>query len=194
MSETVDQVLQRLHEEGVDHDAITHDRSKKMLNITPDTGEFLADLIAQKKPTRILELGTSNGYSTIWLARAAQQADASLTTVEYLPSKVGAAVKNINDASLGKVVDLRMLNIGKFLSAAKDNSFDFIFLDADRTHYRHWLSELTRVCDWGTLVVDNATDHEEELQSFVEAITGDSELQHDVAPIGKGQLVVTATL
>ena len=193
MSETIDQVLQRVYDEGTGHDASTDDRSHQMLNITPETGEFLDQLMTAAEATRVLELGTSNGYSTIWLARAARRIDAKVISVEYLPSKVAAAAKNINASGLGKTVDLKMLNIGKFLKSADDASFDFVFLDADRSHYRHWFADLRRVCDWGTLVVDNAVSHEAELQPLIDAFSEDGGYHHTVLPIGKGQLIIRRT-
>ena len=193
MSETIDQVLERVYAEGTSNDLSTDDHTDQMLNITPETGEFLDQLVTDSEATRVLELGTSSGYSTISLARAARRIDAKVVSEEYLPSKVAAAAKNINASALGKIVDLKMLNIGKFLKGAEDDSFDFVFLDADRNHYRHWFADLRRVCDWGTLVVDNAVSHEVELQPLIDAFSEVAEYHHTVLPIGKGQLVIRRT-
>ena len=67
-----DEFLERLKAEleqfGATNDAGTSDRARRMLNITRDTGEFLAVLVRATAARRILEIGTSNGYSTLWLA------------------------------------------------------------------------------------------------------------------------------
>lgn len=60
--------LAELAAAGKAHDAREHDKSKQLLNITPETGQLLAILVRAMSARRILEVGTSNGYSTIWLA------------------------------------------------------------------------------------------------------------------------------
>ncbi len=64
------------------NDSSTSDRSAMMFNITPSTGVFLDLLVTELKPKRILELGTSNGYSTLWLARAANRIGSRVDTVD----------------------------------------------------------------------------------------------------------------
>ncbi len=63
--------LTELYETGQQNDAQEQERSKKMLNLEPETAQFLNILIRSSRRTRLLEIGTSNGYSTIWLAWAA---------------------------------------------------------------------------------------------------------------------------
>ncbi|MCA9982842.1 MAG: hypothetical protein KDE59_01060, partial [Anaerolineales bacterium] len=72
-----------LEQFGLDHDAAATDRPSRMLNITRDTGEFLGVLILATEARRILEIGTSNGYSTLWLAEAATKISGQVTTIEF---------------------------------------------------------------------------------------------------------------
>ena len=76
---------------GEENDGVTVERSQRMLNITRDTGEFLSALVRATAARRILEIGTSNGYSTLWLAEAARATGGTVTTVEFSEYKFGLA-------------------------------------------------------------------------------------------------------
>jgi predicted O-methyltransferase YrrM len=64
----LDYFLKELEQRGIHNDEIQADRALKYLNITRDTGEFLRVLVRATRASKILEIGTSNGYSTLWLA------------------------------------------------------------------------------------------------------------------------------
>ncbi|MEZ5941589.1 MAG: class I SAM-dependent methyltransferase [Planctomycetaceae bacterium] len=185
-------LLERLYTNGLAHDAGDHERWDRCLNITPETGQFLDILVRETKPTRILELGTSNGYSTIWLARAAKSVGATIDTVDMLPSKTEAARKNLAEAGLLEVVTLHTATVNEFLASFADQSVDFIFLDSDRSQYVTWWPDLLRVLNFGTLIVDNASSHPEEVAELRELIRQRGDLDAVVLPIGKGELVVRA--
>lgn len=74
--------LEEVYEFGVDHDSRTKNHTEKMLNITPDTGLFLSITIQAVRARRVLEIGTSNGYSTLWIADALRQTNGRVVTVE----------------------------------------------------------------------------------------------------------------
>ncbi len=77
MDNALRSLLQELHQLGEEHDPRTVERWQKMLNITPETGELLAILVLSSNAMRVLEIGTSNGYSTLWLADAARKSSAA---------------------------------------------------------------------------------------------------------------------
>lgn len=87
-------MLAELEQFGKRNDASTLERAQCMLNITRDTGKFLAVLVRATLAQRILEIGTSNGYSTLWLTRAARAIGGSVTTVEFSEYKVRLAFAN----------------------------------------------------------------------------------------------------
>src|SRR3954468_16522161 len=74
--------LAELYQQGQNNDTHQDDRRQKMLNLEPETARFLSFLVRSSKRTRILEIGTSNGYSTCWLARAAQQLGGHVTSID----------------------------------------------------------------------------------------------------------------
>ena len=100
MDETLLALLDELARFGTANDARETERPRRMLNITPATGRLLWILVRQARATRILEVGTSNAYSTIWLADAARETGGRVVTLEADPSKVALARENLGRAGL----------------------------------------------------------------------------------------------
>jgi hypothetical protein len=102
----LDSVLTELEQLGKTNDASTTERPRLMLNITRDTGAFLAVLVKATLARRVLEIGTSNGYSTLWLASAARSIGGSVTTVEVAEYKIRLASANFTRAGLARYISV----------------------------------------------------------------------------------------
>ena len=100
MESAVRALLEELAAFGRDNDARETDRERRMLNITPDTGRLLAILVRSMGARRLLEIGTSNGYSTIWLAWAANDTDGHVISVDRSGAKLAMARENLGRAGL----------------------------------------------------------------------------------------------
>ena len=85
MDQQLRSFLFELHRRGRDYDASRQDRLERLRNLEPETAALLAVLVRSAKPRRMLELGTSNGYSTAWLTDAARAVGAALVSVEIDP-------------------------------------------------------------------------------------------------------------
>jgi predicted O-methyltransferase YrrM len=172
----LDSVLVELEQFGKANDASTAERTRHMLNITRDTGEFLAVLVRATLARRVLEIGTSNGYSTLWLANAARAIGGSVTTVELADYKVGLAAANFARAGLARYISIVHDDAGRVLESSADASYDLVFLDSERPEYPRWWPNLRRVLrPGGLLVVDNATSHPEQMEPFVALVSADAE-------------------
>jgi len=194
MTESLCELLLELEQFGARNDATTADRPLRMLNITRDTGEFLSVLVRAMNAQRVLEIGTSNGYSTIWLAYAAEAVNGRVTTVEISDFKVALAAKNFEQSGLTRFIKQVHGEAGAALRGSQDSSFDVVFLDSERSEYLAWWPEVRRVLrKGGLLVVDNATTHPTELASFVEAVATDPEFTSCTVPIGNGEFLATRT-
>src|SRR5216117_707600 len=98
-----------------------------MLNITPDTGRLLWIMVGSTRASRILEVGTSNAYSTIWLADAARATGGRVTTLELNPAKVQLARENLARAGLADRVEVLEGRAVDSLGT-RPGPFDFAFL------------------------------------------------------------------
>lgn len=190
MREHLQRILTELEQFGQSNDNKVTEHSYRMLNITRETGEFLNVLVRATGAQQILEIGTSNGYSTLWLADAAISIGGSVTTVEIAMHKFMLAQKNFDRAGVKKSIKLLHDDAEQVLSHSPDTCFDLIFLDSKRSEYVDWWTHLKRVLQpGGLLVVDNATSHMEELTSFVSLVESDSDFTTSLVPIGNGEFL-----
>lgn len=177
----------RLYEESHAHDVALADRLERFRNVEPPTAELLGVLIRAGGARRILELGTSNGYSTVWLADAAQATGGTVVSVDVDAARTQLARENLRVVGLSEVVDLRVEDAGDLLDASGDGEWEFIFLDAERPAYAGYVGDLVRVlAPGGVLAVDNVLSHEQELVEFTALIESAERLTQTVVPIGAG--------
>jgi predicted O-methyltransferase YrrM len=180
---------------GQTNDERHAERAQRMLNITRDTGEFLSVLVRSTLAQRILEIGTSNGYSTLWLAEAAQDIDGSVTTVELSESKVQLARSTFARSGLASHIHLLHEDAGRVLDRSEAEAFDLVFLDSERPEYPGWWPQLRRVIRaGGLLVVDNATSHPEQMAPFIDLVQADPAFTTCLATVGKGEFMAVKAL
>lgn len=174
---------------GDAHDDDPANRATRMLNITPDTGAFLAVLVKSMGARRVLEIGTSNGYSTLWLADAVGP-DGRVTTIELSAAKIALARDNFNRSGLASRIVQSKGDAGAVLATLPEDGFDLVFLDSHRAAYVAWWPAVKRVLRAGGLiVVDNATSHAHEMAAFVESVRADAAFTTALVPVGKGEFL-----
>ena len=170
-----------------EHDQSLSDRLDRFRNVEPPTAEFLGVLIRAQAPRRILELGTSNGYSTIWLADAAQATSGRVVSVDVDSERTELARGNLHAAGLGGLVELRTEDAGRTLERSHDQEWDFVFLDAERPAYPSYTPDLIRtLAPRGVLAIDNVISHAHELLEFTSLIESRQDLTQTVVPVGAG--------
>ena len=186
----LDALLAELEAFGKQNDATITERPRRMLNITRDTGEFLAVLVTAMNARRVLEIGTSNGYSTLWLAKAAQAIGGAVTTVEQAELKIAMARATFARSGLAALITVVHDDAGKVLRRTPDRAYDLVFLDSERPEYPGWWPDLRRVLrPGGLLVVDNATSHPEQMAPFVALVTADRTFTTSLVPVGNGEFL-----
>lgn len=187
----VEKLLQNLEAFGLEHDCTKETREEKLRNVSKEMGQFLSILVKICGAKHILEIGTSNGFSTLWLADAAEETNGTVTTVELSSKRVAQAIENFQKANLTNYIHTHNQEAGAFLSEQIDKSYDFIFLDAERTQYIWWWEDLKRILTpKGVIVIDNATSHAEELQHFFELVEADESFETVLLPFKMGAYVM----
>jgi predicted O-methyltransferase YrrM len=179
-------LLADLEQFGLDNDARESERRKRMLNLEPETAHLISILIRSSQRQHLLEIGTSNGYSTIWLAWAAQVTGGHVISIERDGDKQAMADANLRRAGLRDGVDLR-LGDATAVVAALPGPFDFVFFDADRLSAPQQLALLLPKLLPGALVLaDNVLSHPDEIAEYLQAIEALPGFDHQVVPVGKG--------
>jgi predicted O-methyltransferase YrrM len=183
----LEEFLERLAEFGEDNDARETERSKRMLNITSDTGRLLWIIVRAIAATRILEVGTSNALSTIWLGDAARSTGGRVTTLELNPEKIALARANLAATGLDPIVDIIEGHAQETVPGLP-GPFDLVFLDADRPSYLTYLEMLVpKLRPGGILIADNVTSHAHELQDYLRRVKSHPQLFAVTVPIGNGE-------
>jgi predicted O-methyltransferase YrrM len=191
MHDGLSALLDELHRHGVEHDAGRADRLERLRNVEPDTARLLAVLVRTSGARAVLELGTSNGYSTLWLADAARSLGGRVLSVDVDSRRSAEAAQNLDRAGLRALVELRVEDAAATLRESSEAEWDLIFLDAERPAYPGYWPDLVRVLrPGGLLVIDNVLSHAEEVSDMRELIRADERVSEALAPTGAGALVV----
>jgi len=193
MNAEIRKLLHELEEQGLAHDAREMDRSRKFLNLEADTARIVSMLARGSKAKRVLEIGTSNGYSTIWLADAVSAAGGSVISIDRSVEKQKMARENLRRAGLLDRAELLCGNATEVV-ASLPGPFDFIFFDADRIDAHKQLALLLpKLAPAAFLVADNALSHPGEIAGYLEMIQSLTDFQHVLIPVGKGLSVALAS-
>jgi predicted O-methyltransferase YrrM len=193
MNEARRRLAAELYARGREHDRAQADRIARFRNLEPPTAELLGVLIRATGARRILELGTSNGYSTIWLADAAEATGGRVLSVDIDVTRTELARASLREAGLGERVELRTEDAGATLARSEDGAWEFVFLDAERPAYPSYVPDLVRVMAPGAvLAVDNVQSHAQELGTFTELIEREATLTQTVVPVGAGLRLAVA--
>ncbi|PMD94690.1 methyltransferase [Siphonobacter sp. BAB-5405] len=167
-------------------------RSRRLRQISKETGQFLALLAANAPAGELIEIGTSAGYSTLWLALAARERGQRVKTFELDPEKCEMARETFRLAGMEAFIELIP---GDFLSVGPSLSgIAFCFLDAEKSLYDPCF-QLVAPCvvKGGLLVADNAIDQYEGIKPMMDRALSDEQWDCLTVPIGNGEFVCRRT-
>ena len=184
-------ILKRMHELE-DQDALDREdgtpRAQRLRQIPPVTGKFLALLCASAPKGGVLEVGTSAGYSSLWLSLACKLRGNHLTTFEVLEEKVARANETFESAQVSHQIQLIHGDARDVIEGYREVAF--CFLDAERDIYFDIYEKLLpNLTPGGILAVDNVISHADELSDFIAQAENDPRVDALVVPVGKGVLV-----
>jgi caffeoyl-CoA O-methyltransferase len=184
-------VLEVMHELEVRDERDRDDGTphlERLRQITPDTGRFIALWSAAAPAGAVIEIGTSAGYSALWLAQACRISGRSLTTFEILPEKALLARATFARAHATDVVRLVEGDVLDHVDEIED--VGFCFLDAEKDVYESCYEFIVpKMVPGAILIADNATSHRDDLQSMLDRVLADDRVDAMIATVGKGELV-----
>lgn len=184
-----------------DPDAKAHERLEwmprnqtGMLNVSANEGAFLRDQIVKLKTQHALEIGTSNGYSTIWLALGVRQTGGHVTAIEIDDAKVALATENFRAA--GVVPQITLIHGDALKEVPKlHGPFELVFIDAWKPDYVRYLDMvLPMVPPGGIIVAHNTTNLRSDLLDFIERVNTDPRLKTSFVEAGPGGFSVSIKL
>lgn len=198
MDKKIVQVLRSLEKrskyEEKNYQKIEHEQ--RMLAITKDTGIFYNVLLKTHKPKKILEVGTSVGYSTLWFAGTIDK-KSKIITIEKNPDKIERAKKNFQKAGVLDMIEIKqglakdiLVQLRKSISRPQMH-FDFIFIDADKEQYSTYFDIcLPMLKKNGILAADNILypiRFKKDIQKYLNHIKNIKNIESFTVPIGNGQ-------
>ena len=164
---------------------------KEFWNIPRKTGVLLNMFIKMMNTQNALEIGTSNGYSGLWLSKALKETGGHLTTIEFYEKRQSVAIENFKKCGVYDIITPIQGSACQIIREFPDDKmFDFVFIDASKREYVEYFNlikpHLTKKC---MIVADNIISHAEKVQTFVDAIDSDDEFQYEIVEVPGGILV-----
>ena len=163
-------------------------RLERLRQIPPETGRFLALVAAGAPAGKLLEIGTSAGYSTLWISLACRMHGQKMTTFEILPEKARLAQETFTAAGIGNLVESVQDDARSLLVNYRQVAFCFIDAEQD-IHQSCYELVVPNLVPGGWVVADNVISHQTMLQSFLNDAQTDPRVDALIVPIGKGLLL-----
>jgi predicted O-methyltransferase YrrM len=186
MDQRLHDLLREIEEHGRENDARATERPRMMLNLEPASAQLLSILVRASGVTRAVEVGTSNAYSTIWLAWSLAPAGGRIISIDRNPEKHVLARENLRRANLQDRVELRTGDAAELVRQLT-GAFDLVFLDADRRKFPEILQILLpKLAPKALVIADNVLSHPEEIAEYLKLISSLPDFQHTTVPVGKG--------
>lgn len=164
---------------------------KDFWNVPRKTGVLMNSFIKMMNIKSALEIGTSNGYSGIWLAKALKQTGGKLTTIEFYEKRQSIAKENFKICGVDDVVRPIQGSACEILASFDENEkFDFVFIDACKKEYVKYFEMIKpHLTPKALIVADNIISHAEKVQDFIDAVDADDEFQYEILEVPGGILV-----
>jgi len=158
-------------------DEMLHDQYSSMLSVPPEDGEVLRLLTEAVDAKNVVEIGTSNGYASIWFCLALRSRRGKLTTFEIDTHRAALARENFKKAGVDKLVTIIVGNAHEKVKTLK-GPIDIVFIDADKDGYLDYLNKLLPLVKPGGLIIaHDTTDVVSQMQDYLDAVMTNPELE-----------------
>lgn len=175
--ETTEKVLSSLEE-----------TQKSFWNISRVTGEFLYTLIKSANCKSVVEVGTSNGYSGIWIGKALKETKGQLRTIEFWEKRFSIARENFKTCNVDDVITIIQGSACDVLRDFDNNlKIDFAFIDANKREYIDYFNLIhPHLTVGGFIACDNVLSHKEKTQTFIDAVNNHPDYENVVLNLPAG--------
>jgi len=161
---------------------------ERLRQIPSGTGRFLALIAATAPEGGFIEIGTSGGYSALWISLACRALGRELTTFEIAEAKVELATEMFRKAGVDDIVSIVPGDAREHLGG--QSNIAFCFLDTEKSLYEEcYEAVIPNMVNGGLLVADNLISHAGDLAAFLDRAESDERMDTMVAPIGEGVLL-----
>lgn len=166
-------------------------------NLDRQSANFLNSLIKISNAKNVLEIGTSNGYSGIWILKALKETNGRLTTIEFWEKRQSVARANFNiccpevqvEPKIGSAIVI-LEDMLDEINSGKREKFDFIFIDANKKEYISYFNLIDRMISKnGIILADNILSHYEKVVDYVENLFSRSDYQSQILDLGTGMML-----
>ena len=164
---------------------------KEFWNIPRKTGVLINMFIKMMNIQSALEIGTSNGYSGLWISKALKETGGKLTTIEYYDKRQSVAIENFKKCGVFDIVrPLQGSACDVINGFSEEEKFDFVFIDANKREYVEYFKLIKpHLTEKALIVADNITSHAEKVQTFIDAVDADDEFQYEIVEVPGGILI-----
>ena len=164
---------------------------KDFWNIPRQTGVMLNMFIKMMNVQNALEIGTSNGYSGLWLLKGLKETGGKLTTIEFYEKRQSIAIENFKKCGVSDLVKTYQGSACAIIREFDENmKFDFVFIDANKREYIEYFNLIKpHLTQKALITADNINSHREKVQTFIDAIDADNEFQYEILDLPGGLLV-----
>lgn len=163
-------------------------------NIARSSANFLNMLIKIANAKNVVEVGTSNGYSGVWIAKALKDTGGHLTTVEYYEKRIVLAKENFRKCCVDDVITIKQGSACEVLEELTQSDefeqIDFAFIDANKGEYVKYFDIINpKLKVGGIITADNITSHPDKVATFVDKIKADPNYQVEILDLPAGMLL-----
>lgn len=161
---------------------------KEFWNISRTTAEFLYNLIVDAKSQNVIEVGTSNGYSGIWLAKALKKTGGKLTTIEFYDKRLDIAKENFEKCNVSDIIETKKGDAATILEyLPQDYKVDFAFIDANKAQYIKFFRLIDPHLNVGGYIAcDNILSHYKKVIPFLDDIGTNPNYENVILPLPAG--------
>jgi predicted O-methyltransferase YrrM len=176
------------------HLAAMRAAQKGNMNVDPPEGEYFYSLVKRLNAKRVLEIGTSNGYSGIWFAMGLRETGGKLITLEIDKGRYDLAQANFKITELAPYIDSRLTD-AKVEAARVPGPLDIVFIDAWKPDYlAYYEAVLPKVRKGGVILAHNVVSHPGQMQNFLARIKSDPAVRTEIRTIGPQGLSISTKL